>query len=155
MRKKKKNNNTKTIIIVIIVSIIIISIICVIGLNGSVSEKVEERIREIYDNPYYRSGGFVTKYAIGDIYDLNCDKVDKDGKGRYLVKCDISYAPYIVDSDYAPGQQYETIYAVYLKVKRDGEDEDLIRFNKSDSASFKISACWEESTLKEIECYSK
>lgn len=157
--KERDFMNKKTVIIIVCSVLLIAFILIIVGVNDGFSgipSKVEKRVRDSIDNAYYKHGGFVTDYIMETIDDLDCDIIDKDGKGRYLLECNIHYWPYVPDGYVKEGLKYESFYAIYLEVEDENEGtEDLIIFNKLNTPGFKLSSCWEESALKQLGCSSR
>ena len=94
--------------------------------------------------------GYGTKYEVGEVTSVNCREQDNDGKGRYILKCDISYYPKRKNGTTAmDSKMNETIYAIYMRSDKD----NFSRFYTSYvTDSFKQKSCWGLDKSKGITC---
>ena len=98
-------------------------------------------------NAYY---GYATRYEIGQVEKVSCSEKEKDGEGRFIIKCNVTYYPKRVNGTIAmDSKSSETIYAVYLKQ----EGKKFLRYYTSYAdSSFKSKVCWGKAASAGIQC---
>ncbi len=147
VRSENKQNKTSGIKLIVIVFVIIGLISLFISwVNGDNPKGTIEW--DIRQNQSIL--GYGTKYEVGEVTSVNCREQDSDGKGRYILKCDISYYPKRKNGTTAmDSKMNETIYAIYMRSDKD----NFSRFYTSYvTDSFKQKSCWGLDKSKGITC---
>lgn len=94
--------------------------------------------------------GYGTKYSIGELLSTSCVEDEEDGKGRYIVRCEVSYYPKRNNGAIATDSKMnETIYAVFL---RTGKDDFSRLYTSNANDSFKQHVCWGQDASKGVVC---
>ena len=94
--------------------------------------------------------GYGTKYEIGQVEKVRCSEQEKDGQGRFIIQCTITYYPKRVNGTISmDSKSSETIYAVYLKL--DGK-KFLRYYTTYADSSFKSKVCWGRPESVGIQC---
>lgn len=87
-------------------------ILCFLIDSSGPASTIADDIRQA--DAYY---GYGTKYEIGQVEKVRCSEQEKDGQGRFIIQCAITYYPKRVNGTIAmDSKSSETIYAVYLKL---------------------------------------
>lgn len=94
--------------------------------------------------------GYGTKYVIGEVERVSCSEQENDGKGRYVIRCSITYYPKTASgATLTISKMTENIYAIFMRNSSDNFSRVYTSFV---SNSFKNKHCWGMDKSKGLFC---